>query len=269
MNHFRRTVAAVLVTALLLAAAPAAASATVITISGATASFPLVNLLAHKYVRLKKGVKIKVTQGGSQIGINNVAAGSVTIGDLSRDPLPSDPAGLVFTPIAKYYVCVVTNKSNPIANLTEAQVQAIFTGKVRDWSQVPGASAHGPINLYSRQSTAGVLSNFQTLLLGGKTVSALAPGEPSEGLLAQAVKSDPSGIGFASGYQAARGLNAVGFNGVGCTRANAVAGQYAGVARFYEVTKGAPTGAAAAFIRWITASKPARRIISSEWIPIH
>jgi phosphate transport system substrate-binding protein len=170
-------------------AAPAAASATTtITISGATASYPLVALLAQKYIKVHPNkVKFKITQGGAQIGINDVAAGRVTIGDVSRDPLTSDPKGLVFYPIAKYAICVVTNKSNTLPNLTQAQLISIFTGKTRSWSGVPGASATGPIDLISRTSVAGVLTNFQTLLLEGKKVSTLAAEEPSEGLLRQQV----------------------------------------------------------------------------------
>ena len=124
-------------------AAPVAANAaTTITISGATASYPLVSLLAQKYVKLHPGkVKFKIAQGGAQVGINDVAAGRVTIGDVSRDPLASDPAGLVFYPIAKYGICVITNKSDPLANLTTAQLIGIFTGKTRSWSGIPGATA--------------------------------------------------------------------------------------------------------------------------------
>jgi phosphate transport system substrate-binding protein len=257
--------------ALVVLAAPAAASAsTVITISGATASYPLVSLLAQKYVKLHHHkVTFKIAQGGAQIGINDVAAGRVTIGDVSRDPLSSDPSGLVFYPIAKYAICVVTNKSNSLANLTTAQVTAIFTGKVRAWSQVPGATATGSIDLISRTSVAGVLTNFQTLLLGGKTVSSIAAQEPSEGLLEQQVQNDPNAIGFLSNYKADNGaVNPVGYNGVGCNIANAISGQYGGVARFYEVTKGKPTGAASSFIGWIESSPAARKIISTQWIPI-
>ena len=159
------------------AAAPATALATpTISISGATASYPLVSLLAAKYVKLKPHkVKFKITQGGAQIGINDVAASRVSIGDVSRDPLPTDPKGLVFYPIAKYGICVVTNKANTLINLTPAQVVSIFTGKTRNWSQVPGASATGTIDLISRTSVAGVLTSFQTLLLEGKKVASRSP----------------------------------------------------------------------------------------------
>jgi phosphate transport system substrate-binding protein len=270
MNRIRRTAASLAVVSLLSIALPTVASATsTITISGATASFPLVSLLAQKYVKtFPHKVKFKIAQGGAQIGINDVAAGRVSIGDVSRDPLAADPAGLVFYPVAKYYICVVTNKGNPISNLTPAQVLSIFTGKTRSWTQVPGATATGTIDLISRTSVAGVLTNFQTLLLGGKTVSNIAAQEPSEGLLQQQVENDPNAVGFLSGYLADKGVNPVGYAGVGCTLANAISGQYAGVARFYEVTKGKATGPSAKFISWIEHSKAAKAIISTQWIPV-
>lgn len=273
MHRSRRVAALLAATFTLAIALPAIALATsTLSISGATASFPLVSLLTQRYAKLNKKVKFKLAQGGTQVGINEVAAGRVSIADVSRDPLPADPAGLVFYPIAKYYLCVVTNKSNALANLSQAQVESIFTGKVSEWSQVPGASVSGPIDIISRNSAAGTLSNFQTLLIGGKKVSgpkgAPVAEKPSEGLQRQAIEKDPNAIGFLSGYFAGQGVNDVGFGGVGCTLANATSGQYAGVARFYEVTKGKAKGAAAGFINWIDRSKAAKQIISSQWIPL-
>ena len=268
----RLSITTVAVGMLGVATAPAVASATTtISISGATASYPLVSLLAQKYVKVHPNkVKFKIAQGGAQIGINDVAAGRDTIGDVSRDPLPSDPAGLVFYPIAKYAICVVTNKANTLSNLTPSQLVSIFTGKTRSWSQVPGATASGTIDLISRTSVAGVLTSFQTLLLEGKKVSSLASEQSSEGLLRQTVENDPNGIGFLSNYQAGLGaLNSVSYNGVACNQTTATSGQYAGIARFYEVTKGKATGAASAFIGWIEASPVARKIIASQWIPIN
>ena len=117
----------------------------------------------------------------------------------------ADPAGLVFYPIASYGICVVTNKANPVTNLTTAQVITIFTGKTRSWSGIPGATQTGTIDLISRTSVAGVLTNFQTILLEGKKVSTLAAEEPSEGLMRQQVENDPTSIGFVSNYQSDKG----------------------------------------------------------------
>lgn len=271
MSRISRIAVAFAVVGVLGVAAPAAALAsTLITISGATASYPLVSALARKYEKVEKNkVKFKITQGGAQVGINDVAAGRVSIGDVSRNPKSTDPKGLYFYPIAEYGVCVVTNSSNPLSNLTAAQVQSIFTGKTRNWSEVPGAKATGTIDLISRTSTAGVLSSFETLLNGGKKVSTLASQQGSEGLLKQAVENDPNSIGFLSNYNADDGgVNSVAYNGVGCAKANVASGQYAGIALFYEVTKGEAKGASAAFISWIDKAKAAQAIIASEWVPV-
>jgi phosphate transport system substrate-binding protein len=271
MTRIHRVTAALLVAGVLGVAAPAAASAlTTITISGATASYPLVSLLAAKYNKVHPHkVKFRITQGGAQIGINDVAAGRVTIGDVSRDPVSTDPSGLVFYPIARYGICIITNKANPVPNLTTAQAIALFTGKTRAWSAVAGATQSGTINLVSRTSVAGVLTNFQTILLEGKKVSALASEQPSEGLLRQQVENDPASIGFVSNYQADKGgVNAVGLNGTACNRSTVSSGAYSGTARFYEVTKGKATGAASAFIGWVEKSAAAKKIINSQWVSI-
>ncbi len=265
----RRFTLAVAITAA-LALPTLAYAATTLSISGATASFPLIELLTAKYHQVEHGkVDFKVSQGGASVGISDAAAGRVSIGDSSRPPAATDPTGLVFYPIAKYFVCVVTNPANPISNLTAAQVEQIFTGKVRSWSQVSGATATGTIDVYSRTSVAGVLTTFQNTLLGGAKVSSVAAQEPSEGLMQNAVEHDPNGIGFNSDYFAlAKGINAVGYNGTACSTANVVAGTYPGVSDFYEVTKGPAKGAVENFIYWIQSSAAAKKIIETNWIPL-
>src|ERR1700709_1762846 len=129
-----RRLAAIAVAGSLLLAVPATASAvSTITISGATGSAPLVGLLAKKYVKLQPGkVRFKLAQGGGEVGIQDAAAGRVTIGNAARDPRPSDPPGIVFYPIAKDFFCFDTNPSNPLPNLTPAPAQAICTAPGRN-----------------------------------------------------------------------------------------------------------------------------------------
>jgi len=254
-----------------LVAAPAVAYATTtISTSGSTASFPLIELLAAKYRQVEKGkVSFKLAQGGATVGIQDAAAGRVSIGESSRPPASTDPTGLYFFPFAEYFVCVVTNPANPVSNLTSAQVEQIFEGKVRNWSQVSGATATGPIDVYSRTSVAGVLTTFQNTLLGGGKVSSVATQEATEGLMQENVKKDPNAVGFLSDYFAlAKGINPVAYNGTGCTVANVVSNAYPGVSDFYAVTKGKPTGQVEDFIYWSQTNKAAKKIIESNWIPL-
>lgn len=271
MHGIRRLSLALAVAGVAGFAAPAAANATsVVTISGATSSYPLVSELAARYVALHKNkLRFKIAQGGTTVGLNEVKGGSVTIADVAQEPKQPEDAGLDFYPIAKYAICVVTNKSNTVSNLTQAQLTAIFTGKDTSWSQIPGATASGPIQIFTRTSVAGVLTSFKALLLEGKSVAKAATEEATEGLMRQSIESTPGGIGFLSNYQADKGtVNPVAFNGVACNKTTAASGQYGGVAVFYEVTKGEARGGAAAFIHWIDSSAAAKKVIASQWVAI-
>src|SRR4051794_7183429 len=94
-----RALAACAAAGLAAAAVPATASATpVITMSGSTSVAPLAALLAKAYYK-HNHIKFKIAQGGSDIGVADVAAGRVTIGNSSRDPKPTDPGGIVFNKI--------------------------------------------------------------------------------------------------------------------------------------------------------------------------
>jgi phosphate transport system substrate-binding protein len=253
-----------------------AAKTQTVLMSGATASYPLIELLTAKFTKVEKAlkhhpvkVKFEVSQGGASVGIADVAAGNVNIGDSSRAPQSSDPTGLEFYPIAKYFVCVVTNTANPISNLTPTQVESIFEGKVRSWSQIPGSTQTGTIDVESRTSVAGVLTTFQNTLLAGGKVSSVATPWASEGLEQHAVESDPAAIGFLSDYFAVNNsINAVAYNGTACNVDNTVNGTYPGSADFYEVTLGPASGIEAKFINWIQTAKAAKKIIETSWIPL-
>ena len=268
----RRTVTTVLAAVLLLAlAAPAAvAKQATITMSGSTSVAPLVRALATKYVKLFPGrVTFKLQQGGSDVGINDVAHGRVTIGNSSRKAQPTDPGGLVFNRIAYDAICVITNDANPISSLSQDQVQSIFTGRTRTWDQVPGAHARGAIDLFTRTATSGTADAFREIFLENTfNVAASAPPKASNGLMNQAVRSDESAIGFVS-LDFVGGVHAVPYQGVACTLRNAKSGQYKGVRPFSLVTRGKPKGAVKTWIAWIKKSAAARKIVNTHWIPLH
>ncbi len=246
------------------------ASAATITLSGSTSVAPLATKLAKAFVRqpANKGkVKFVILQGGSDIGITDVSRGRVTLGMSSRDPKPADPGGIVFNKIARDAVCVVTNPSNPIASLSQQQIQDIFSGRIRSWSQVPGASASGPIDLVVRTAASGTQDAFQNIFMGQTLrVAGSATTKSSNGLQAQTIKSDPNAIGYAS-FHFAQGLYSVPYLGVPCTLRNAKSGQYAGSRNFYLVSRGAATGVAQKFIQFARSAQ-AQALVSSDWVPL-
>lgn len=261
--------AALAVAASLTVAAPA--SAATLTLSGSTSVAPLVTKLAKAFVKQPKyrgKVKFVLLQGGSDIGITDVSRGRVTLGMSSRDPKPADPGGIVFNKIARDAVCVVTNRSNRIATLSQSQIQDIFSGRIRSWSQVPGASARGPIDLVVRTAASGTQDAFQNIFMGQTLrVAGSATTKASNGLQAQTIKSDPNAIGYAS-FSFTRGLHDVPYQGVPCTLRNAKSGQYAGTRNFYLVTRGAARGIAKKFIAFARNNRRAKRLVASDWVPL-
>jgi phosphate transport system substrate-binding protein len=266
-----RTLVVSVILALVLAV-PAGAAAKRLIIGGSTSVLPLMQKLATAYHKAYPKIPAPQVSGGqSDIGISGANNGSLDIGDSSRDPIVGvDPEGLVFTKIARDGVCVITNDKNPISNLSQQEVEGIFTGSIHDWSEVSGAKVSGPIDLFDRDGASGTQDAFQHIFLGEeKKVSLSATAESSNGLEQDAVAADKGAIGFVS-FHFTKGVHTVDYNGVACNLANAKSGQYAGVRNFWMVTKGPPKGEALKFIDWVTSgNKITKQIISSSWIVVH
>lgn len=250
-----------------VAALPAAAQAkNTITISGSTSVAPLMTKWARAYARTSN-VGFRILQGGSDVGVADVSKGAVSIGMSSRDPKAGDPGGLVWNKVARDAICVITNKTNTVSNMTQAQIQAVFGGSVRNWNAVSGSPKSGTIDVIVRTAASGTQDAFKKLFLGSTSVFSGASQKASSGLVEQAVQSNANAVGYVSLAFTKGKVNDVAYNGVSCTLRNAKAGTYQGTRNFWVVTKGAPSGDAAKFIRWIKGSK-AQKIATSEWVPL-
>lgn len=268
-----RTLTTVLLASLALAV-PASALARPLILGGSTSVLPLAQKLAAAYHRAFPRIPMpKVGGGQSDVGISGASSGRFDIGDASRDPIQGvDPKGLVFTKIARDGVCVVTNPENPVSNMSAETVEGIFTGRIRDWGQVPGARIGGTIDLFDRDGASGTQDAFQHIFLGESLkISPSATPETSNGLEQTNVKNDKQAIGFVS-FAFTEGLNAVGYQGIPCNLRNARSGQYGGVRNFWMVTrKHGVSQEAVKFILWVTkpGNTTVRSIVNSNWIAIH
>ena len=269
MSRRLRLLAVTGAVAIAVSAMPGVAAAKpVITMSGSTSVAPLASLLARAYLKQYPGrVKFKLAQGGSDVGVSDVGRGAVSIGNSSRDPKSSDPSGVFFNKIARDAICLVTNPSNPLANLSQEQIQAIYSGKIRNWSDVPGATATGSINLVGRTAASGTQDAFQKIFMGSSTVSSVLSAKASNGLVQQTVQSDKNAIGYVS-LDFVKGTNPVGYKGVACNLRNAKSNAYGGVRNFWMVTRGRPKGALQKFIYWVQQSGRAQKIVGTHWVPL-
>lgn len=91
-------------------------------------------------------------------------------------------------------VAVIVNAANPVDRLTVEQVRKIFTGTLRDWSNVRGAG--GAIEVRARDEKSGTFATFKDLVLHGETLAGTAKRYENSEQLADDVAADRNGIGF-------------------------------------------------------------------------
>ncbi|WP_183572856.1 PstS family phosphate ABC transporter substrate-binding protein [Mucilaginibacter sp. X5P1] len=173
-----------------------------ISISGAFALYPITVKWADEFRKLHPNVKFNISAGGAGKGITDALSGLVDIGLASRDINPAEVKKGAYTIyVTKDAVIPTFNTANPDApallgkGVKRAQFADIFvTGKITDWKQVAGRVSV-PIHIYTRSDAAGAAETWakyfdkkQEDLLGVAVY-----GDPG---LAQAVKKDPTAIGF-------------------------------------------------------------------------
>ena len=199
-------------------------------------------------------MKFKLAQGGSDVGVADVAAGRVTIGNSSRDPKTSDPGGLVFNKIAKDAICIVTNPDNKLA---EPVAGADPGDLLRPGPQLGGRPGRrddrARSTSSSRTAASGTQDAFQKIFMGTADVFSGASAEGLQRPRPAAVQTDKNAIGYVSqdfvaGHERRRPTRAS-----AATCATAKSGQYGGVRNFWMVTRGRPRVASALqkFIHWI------------------
>lgn len=162
---------------------------------------------AERYQAEHSEVRISVTGGGSGTGIASLINGTVDIANASRkikEEEIADAQGNGVEPvehiIARDAIAVIVNPENPVSELTLQQIADIYSGKIKNWSEVGGEDR--PIVRLSRETNSGTHVYFlETVLRMGNsddktlfsTDTLLLPS--SEGIIVE-VRQNPNAIGY-------------------------------------------------------------------------
>ena len=137
----------------------------------------------------------------------------------------------------------MTNPGNKIADLSQAQVQAIFSGSPR-LEPGSGPARSGPIDIVVRTAAPARRTRSRRSSWAARRSARARPRRRRTASWPQAVKSDPNAVGYVS-LAFTKGLTTSRYKGVACNLRNAKSGQYEGVRNFWMVTRGKPPGGAA------------------------
>lgn len=107
-------------------------------LSGSSTIAPLASELAKAFEKKFPESRVDVQSGGSARGLADARSGLSDIGMVSRD-LTEKEADLQGTPIAYDGIAMIVHKDNPILDLNDKQVVAIYTGKTTNWKELGGS----------------------------------------------------------------------------------------------------------------------------------
>ncbi len=111
------------------------------------------------------------------------------------------------TVIAVDSLAVITHPSNPVRDLSMAEIGGIYLGQITNWSQVGGPNA--PITVLSREDGSSTRGVFEKAVFSGEEPPLAArvtyPGGDNPEMAA-AVRNDPNAIGYV-GFAYSEGLN--------------------------------------------------------------
>lgn len=195
-----------------------AAEAATVRITGSTT---VAGLLQPKQpeVETKSGLTIEIEGVGSSRGIEALIAGEADVAMISasleqvvvklnqKAPGSVDGSSLVSHPVGATEVAFAVHPSNPVTQLTLAQITEVLAGRITNWSQLGGQDAR--IDVAISHQGDGIRTMVEKELLGGASVS----GKPRQLRFAtqipQVVAAVPNAFGLTTASRIGAGITPV------------------------------------------------------------
>ena len=240
-------------------------------VTGSSTLAPLVLEIGQRFEREHPGVRVDVQTGGSGRGIADVRSGNADIGMASR-PLAEEEGDLLAFSLARDGVSLIVHRENPVRDLTEAQVVAIFSGEITNWQEVGGENrAISVVNKAAGRATLEVFLSY--LGLDPRRVrSSVVVGDNEQGI--KTVAGNRNAIGYVSigtaEADAALGVpvKLLGLGGVAANSANVAAGTFPMARPLNLVTRETPTGLSEAFLDFARSDRVHDLIQAHFFVPI-
>lgn len=146
------------------------------------------------YQQKQHGTAIRVSGGGVESAAAQLLKGQIDIAQSHGELRPELAKGLLPIPIGVEAIVIYVNASNPVNELSVAQLRGIYTGEILNWKQLGGPDRR--IAVFGGDSTSSMNPYFAEFVLHGDT-SFSYMGKPSTKELLDTVGSRPDAIGFA------------------------------------------------------------------------
>lgn len=234
-----------------------------ITMAGSTSMEKLANAVAESFMEKYPNVTVNAEFTGSSAGVESMLAGSVDIGNSSRNLKESEKeSGAVENIVAIDGIAVVVDPANIVNDLTREQLIAIYKGETKNWSELGGADQ--AVVVLGREAGSGTRGAFEEIL-AIEDACAYANELDSTGAVMAKVASTPGAIGYVSLDVVDDTVIPLSLEGTQPTAANIKDGGYFLSRPFVMATNGeisAQSKAVQELFAWL-ASEEGREVIAS------
>ncbi|MCO5495925.1 phosphate ABC transporter substrate-binding protein PstS family protein [Enterococcus innesii] len=236
---------------------------------GSTALQPLVEAAGESFSADNPNYTITVQGGGSGTGLSQVEAGAVTIGnsDVFADEKDGvDASKLVDHKVAVVGMAPVVNKEAGVTDLSQQDLIDIFTGKVKNWSELGGADQE--ISVINRASGSGTRATFEKWGLdGAETIQTQE--QDSSGTVRKIVAETPGAISYLALSYVDDSIQALSLDGVEATPENIADNKWPIWSYEHMYTNGEPDANVKAFLDYIMTDDVQQGIvIELGYLPI-
>jgi phosphate transport system substrate-binding protein len=240
-----------------------------ISAAGATSLQPLVKAAADEFMAKYTDVQVNISGGGSMTGLNNVANGSIDIGN-SDVAVTSElqDKGLVDHQVCIAPFLIIVNKDVNVDNLSKTQLSDIFTGKISNWKDVGGKDQK--ISIIGRAASSGTRMTIKNIVMDGEEFTTAAIAQDSTGNLLTGIQQTPGSIGYIDAAYLKDTVKALKYNGTAYSADNVVNGSYPIYASEHMYTKGEAVGTVKDFLDYILSVEFQNNFVEKAgFIPIN
>ncbi len=230
---------------LLIAAGATAEEASKLQIEGSTTVGPIVDAFSEAFKELYPNCSVTVSKTGSGDGVAALVDSRCDIAMSSRFMKEAEFKKAVVNdvfPVAHVIamdgVCAVVHPSNPVNELTIAQVRAIYKGEIKNWKELGGVDM--PIVVISRDTSSGTYESFNELVMHKEKMAENVEYVNSNPQAHARVKSTEGAIGYVGIGFLDRYVKALKLDGVTPSRATIAKGIFPVARPLFLFTNGYP-----------------------------
>ena len=264
-----RRILALLLASFLVAAcgtAHATPEPVALTVAASGGALPLANDLASAYMAAHPNVTVDVQPVGSALAaIQRVDSGQAGLAFSTLAPGDDHLSPLATTQVAWDALALVVHPDNPLSHLTSDQVRQVFTGRVRNWSDLNAGD--GIIQVLSREKGSGARAAFDDSLMEGREVTSTALIMPGSRQMLERVVADRQAIGYLSAAWLDSGVKAVPLDGSEARWITVQTVSYPLLEPVFAVTMDPPGPQTARFLEFV-AGPTGRSIAAEDYRPI-